>query len=298
MANPQHTPTPIDLPAKTAAAPGLPPGQDIEWTLSNELQSTLDLRRLLVIFQQRLQLMLGASFLSYRNIEAEAEHEIGKPARHSCQYALRLGLQPLGDLTVARGRRFSEDELHTVEKLLCLLLYPIRNALLYRQALLSARRDPLTGALNRGAMDEMLKHEIEVCERSGANLSMLVLDIDHFKAINDGFGHNAGDAALKALVRLVSGAVRGADCLFRYGGEEFTLIMSNTPLNGALLLAERLRQAIENASLRFEGHSISFTASFGVAELQSGENAEQLFRRCDGALYQSKNSGRNLITSA
>lgn len=161
--------------------------------------------------------------------------------------------------------------------------------------------DPLTRVHNRRYLDRRLGVEIARARRYHTPLSILLLDIDHFKALNDRYGHQAGDQVLGQLAREISSTVRAADVVGRYGGEEFLIIAPNTPLPDALWLAERLREAI--AARRFsavdmegELQEIRVTASIGVAALEKGMNeAQQLIRAVDQRLYQAKGQGRNRV---
>ena len=178
------------------------------------------------------------------------------------------------------------------------MIYPLRNALLYREALRSAHRDPLTGLNNRRCLQETLRRETELAHRHGNPLSLIVLDIDHFKAVNDRHGHDVGDLALRAVAQCAAGCVRGSDMLFRFGGEEFVILLTNTDRDGALLLAERVRTAVEAMECATDMQSLRLTASLGVAGLQAGEREDQLFKRADKALYRAKEEGRNRVRGA
>jgi len=155
------------------------------------------------------------------------------------------------------------------------------------------RTDPLTHVINRRGFDEELHRRYSENKRHGAPLSMLMLDLDHFKRLNDEHGHQAGDEVLRGVAGALMQTMRCSDLVSRYGGEEFAIILPNTTLEEALLAAERARQAIAQKLFRFEGRYLSVTASLGVAQLRSSENSPLLVRRADEALYASKHAGRN-----
>ncbi len=136
------------------------------------------------------------------------------------------------------------------EYLLGALVYPLRNALDFRRAREDASRDPLTGVYNRLGVDGLLRREIGLAHRHATPLSLAFLDIDHFKSINDSYGHASGDAALRVFAECIRSCIRDTDVVARYGGDEFMLILSNTPLAGARLVAERLRRAVEALEFR------------------------------------------------
>jgi diguanylate cyclase (GGDEF)-like protein len=182
--------------------------------------------------------------------------------------------------------------------LLAALLYPMRNTLLYRAATQSALRDPLTDTGNRIAMDQTLQREIELSRRHLQPLSLLMLDIDHFKLINDTHGHSAGDDVLKAVATSIKRQLRNVDMVFRFGGEEFLILLSNTSREAAALVGERLRFAAQTEEYLADGRSIELTVSLGCSTLLPGESAESLLRRADNALYVAKREGRNRLAMA
>lgn len=155
-----------------------------------------------------------------------------------------------------------------------------------------ARTDSLTGLLNRHAINEHLIEEWRRFQRYGTSFAVILLDIDHFKALNDSLGHQAGDEALKQLAATLKQHTRESDLVGRWGGEEFLIICPSTPLEGARRLAELLRVELPKAA-DIESHRL--TASFGVAVIQAGETADQLVRRSDILLYQAKEGGRDQV---
>jgi diguanylate cyclase (GGDEF)-like protein len=162
-----------------------------------------------------------------------------------------------------------------------------------------AVRDGLTGLYNRRAFDEQLRHALGREDRQKGRLGLVLLDIDHFKKLNDTFGHPAGDAVLRHTAHVVEQHLRRADEAARFGGEEFALILPGTDEAGALRLAERVRGGVEKAQLVFEGARLSVTVSLGVAVWPSdGKDEEALLGAADRALYAAKQSGRNRVAAA
>jgi diguanylate cyclase (GGDEF)-like protein len=161
-----------------------------------------------------------------------------------------------------------------------------------------ATRDELTGLLNRRHMLELMQLEQRRTERSGRDLVLALLDIDHFKQINDTYGHGAGDRALRAFTAAVRASVRSADVLARWGGEEFVLMLSDTRVDDAAELLERVRRAVAAQSLAHGGGTIHFTVSIGMAAHLRGETIEQTLERADRALYTAKASGRDRVAQA
>jgi diguanylate cyclase (GGDEF)-like protein len=158
--------------------------------------------------------------------------------------------------------------------------------------------DPLTGAFNRRRLFELLDGERQRVLRGGEVMSLLMLDIDFFKKINDTYGHAAGDAVLRELVARCLAALRATDAVCRYGGEEFVALLPLTLLTGAANLAERLRAAIAGTPVYSGDTPIAVTVSIGVAEHQRGESAEQTLARADRNLYAAKENGRNRVVAA
>ncbi|SDK46605.1 sensor domain-containing diguanylate cyclase [Billgrantia gudaonensis] len=157
-----------------------------------------------------------------------------------------------------------------------------------------ATRDHLTGAHNRRAFDRAIRQAIRQAEHSGDGFSLLLFDIDHFKAVNDSYGHDAGDAILKRLATRAGEGLRSTDLLARWGGEEFAILLLDTPLKGATTFAERLREQV--AMSRFEG--LAITISLGITEYRPGDDLDSLLARADDALYRAKRSGRNTAAVA
>lgn len=263
--------------------------------MTQSLQTTLEIPALLELFYLQSDANVPIDGMDYVNEQLSLDHRIGTRSRHTCHYNLKLGDLDLGGLTFRRRGKFSEAETVVLEKLLCCLLYPLRNALLYRDALALAQKDALTGICNRAALDDALATEVNLAGRHRTPLSIVVFDIDHFKSINDRYGHSMGDEAIKAVVKCAQSCARSTDMLFRYGGEEFVMLVRNTTMDGARLLAERIRRKVEKLQCQGKRKPITMTVSAGVATLGSGEKAQQLFERADKALFEAKHAGRNLV---
>jgi diguanylate cyclase len=155
--------------------------------------------------------------------------------------------------------------------------------------------DPLTGLPNRAAWSERLDHEIVQWQQHGNTLLLAMLDLDHFKNINDNYGHLAGDKVLKIIASVLRKRLRGTDFIARFGGEEFVLLMPATsPAMGAKLL-ETMRAAIEACPFHFKGERVTITISMGMSAFRTGEHSDLVLKRADQALYRAKNAGRNRI---
>ncbi len=158
-----------------------------------------------------------------------------------------------------------------------------------------ANTDPLTGAYNRRFLFKSLEEEVQRLHRGGDNFAVLMVDLDFFKKINDSHGHNAGDNVLCEFVNRAKACVRSIDRICRYGGEEFVVFLPGNNVEGAAILAERLRQSLMETPVTIDGGYISVTASIGVAAYRDGDDPETILKRADDALYCSKDQGRNQV---
>lgn len=161
-----------------------------------------------------------------------------------------------------------------------------------------ARRDALTGLPNRAAWDERLQIEYARLQRSAEPLLLAVIDVDHFKRINDTYGHLAGDKVLKILANRLQQGVRKTDFMARYGGEEFALLLPNTQLDHGIQLLNKLREQIAGCPFHFRGKPVQITFSAGIGQLRTTEESSATFARVDQALYAAKEAGRNQVKNA
>ena len=275
--------------------------QDVEYIaarLPAVLQTSLDLDEVIGSFDKEITKVLTYDSLHYKHQDAYCDINTGSRSHHTCNYHLEMNNVSLGELTLTRRTKFSDADMQLLENLLCKLIYPVRNCLLYRQAQTAALQDKLTGLNNRGAFDFSLKREIDLAHRQYMPMSLIVLDIDNFKIINDTYGHSCGDSALQSLANSITETMRGSDLAFRYGGEEFSLILSNADSDAAFLLAERLRIAASELICSDGNLNFGLSISLGIAQLSCGEQGKTLFDRADRALYQAKKSGKNITKIA
>ena len=168
-----------------------------------------------------------------------------------------------------------------------------------REAMRLATMDPLTGAYNRSTFHEIAEREISRARRAGQPLSMIMVDIDHLRPVNESYGHHAGDQLLQAVAGLIRSALRQEDMLVRYGGEEFLVMLPEVPGPGAVVVAGRIRKAVEAEPLLIDGKSVPATVSVGVsARLDEGpESIETLLARAEQALALAKQRGRNRVVA-
>jgi diguanylate cyclase (GGDEF)-like protein len=266
--------------------------------VSGKLQTTLDLESLIELFAQVIETQFDYDTLNYQTPDEALKLKFGRrTGRNSLSYDLKVMETDLGAIRLTRGRKFRPTETEEIENLLTALLYPLRNALLYRAAIHSAFLDSLTGVKNRTAFDSNFSRDVDYSHRKTNELSLIVLDIDLFKQINDNYGHIVGDNVLRQVAQSVEKSIRSSDALYRYGGEEFAVVLNGTDMAGAKLLAERIRRNVERLIIE-SLKDATITISLGVAALKKGEKATQLFERADTALYQAKGEGRNRVIVA
>jgi diguanylate cyclase (GGDEF)-like protein len=268
------------------------------YDISSALQTTLEFNELIAIFSSKIANKIPHSAYVYTNAEFGLEVKSGVFTRHSCNYALKVEQQQLGELKLMSNHKFSEADLQLLEALLCCLIYPLKNATLFHQALKMAYTDPLTQTNNRASFNDSIRREISLAARNDKSLSLIFFDIDHFKAINDNYGHECGDITLASSAKWIKENLRDSDMIFRYGGEEFVILLSDTDANGAEMLAERIRASIEHHTIAYGMETIKITASLGVSTLQDDDTIESFVKHADEAMYTAKNNGRNQVALA
>jgi diguanylate cyclase (GGDEF)-like protein len=159
----------------------------------------------------------------------------------------------------------------------------------------TATSDLLTGVMNRRAMLEQLRYQLVRHQRNKTPFILLVLDIDHFKNINDTYGHDIGDQALISVADVLLNSTRSQDLISRWGGEEFLILLPDTDIKGGVIVAEKIRSRVESEVFKAAGKSLQLTMSIGVTEYKDGQNIEQCIKAADSALYKAKDQGRNRV---
>jgi diguanylate cyclase (GGDEF)-like protein len=269
------------------------PLSQTRYRLLTRLQSSLDLNTVLTLFHEESSSLVDYCGLVYVNEATKLQVSVGDVELHSCSYRLITQRDNLGEIVLYHNTRFDDADLDIIETLLSTLLCPLRNALQYRVAIEASMTDSLTGAGNRLAMMTNLEHELNLARRYHHELSLLVIDIDKFKKINDSEGHVTGDTVLQEMVRLIAKVNRNTDRVYRYGGEEFVVVLSKTDKYGALVIAERLREAVAGLRICAESGPLHITISIGASTFNDNDNTEDLLKRADKAMYQIKNRGGN-----
>ena len=203
-----------------------------------------------------------------------------------------LGVRP-------EGGAMAPDRRRIVEAAAALLAVSVKNSQLFREVRDNSIKDPLTGCFLRAHSLDVIDAELRRARRNQMPVSLIMFDLDHFKDVNDRYGHLCGDAVLAAVGKRMREVLRGSDLKCRYGGEEFLVLLPETPLHGARRVADTLRREIADRPIPWAGEGLTVTASFGLAQTMPGEvNVEAVIGRADQALYRAKDDGRNCVRIA
>lgn len=263
--------------------------------LSQKLQTTLNSEEILSIFSSSIKGFVKHDAISFNSFDGHVDYVEGKHEKSKLFYGISHDGCKIGDLTISRKNRFSRYEIALVEDCITVLFYPLRNGILYNQALLSSLSDPLTKLNNRAMLEQTLSRESLMASRHGDDFSMIIIDVDEFKSVNDNHGHQAGDYVLCQIANIMRKYGRSSDMLFRFAGDEFVITLSKTSTEGARMVADRIRDAVDNTNFSFNGDNLSVSVSLGVATLRENESISDLFSRADKSLYVAKEGGRNMV---
>lgn len=232
--------------------------------------------------------------LAAKDPETPVSRQAETPFPEILQAQVRTG-ESLALVAGARQTPFTPEESELFNVVLLQGEAALKNLELFEEVKSLAIRDGLTGLYNYRHFWELLAHEVEQSRRYETPLSLLFLDLDNFKVINDTLGHSQGDAVLKTLADYLQDALRQADVICRYGGEEFVVLLPKAPLDQAMRLAERLRRKISELVIPLPERDLRFTVSIGVARLTPGMDGESLVNAADAAMYQAKQAGKNQV---
>lgn len=233
-----------------------------------------------------------------RRALGEADPIAGSANADVC-FPMIFGGRPMGVLGVSPQPPLHDHQRSVFVTAAALFAVSLKNAELFREVRENSMRDALTGCFNRAHALEVMDAELRRSARSQMPLTLVMFDLDHFKNVNDQYGHLCGDAVLAAIGRRMRSVLRGSDIKCRYGGEEFLILLPDTALTGARQVANTLRQEIEAHPVPWHEAEIGVTASFGIASVRPGElDVLHILARADAALYRAKAAGRNCIQTA
>lgn len=264
----------------------------VQLNLYKKLAAQLDTSTLINRFYDWLKEQLPVSGLQFVHAEAALAFNFGRQANNSCHYVLRLQKTYLGEVTITSRKALTEDQMAQQEQAMGILSQHLRTALNHQALEKLAFRDALTGILNRTALDELLPREVLRAQRYGHKLSVAMIDMDKFKEINDKHGHLSGDEVLRAITQAISAKLRRSDLAFRYGGDEFMLLLPGTDIEGTRIVAQQVIDSLPSISLSDGTETIKPRLSIGITQYQQGDSAQDLTRRADQALYEAKRTGR------
>jgi diguanylate cyclase (GGDEF)-like protein len=237
----------------------------------------------------------GAQERTARQVLGEADATVGVDSG-DVGFPMIVAGKPIGVLGVAPVPPLTDQQRSILIATAALLAVSLKNAELFNEVHENSVRDALTGCYNRAHALELMHAELRRARRSQLPLSLLMFDLDHFKAVNDSYGHLAGDAVLAEVGARMKTVLRGSDLKCRYGGEEFVVLLPDTPLSGARRAADTLRRDLESNPVPWNGSTIRVTASIGVTGITPGElDPLVALARADAALYRAKEDGRNCV---
>jgi len=259
------------------------------------LQTTLDVYDLLKRFHQVLQTKI--SYHSFEYIHQESSHALtlGTLAPYEALFSLNHNNESLGEIRFTKHSDFQERDREIISDALTQLIYPLRNAISYQAVVMHSVTCSLTGLGNRSSFDQTIEREISLAKRHRTPFALLLLDIDNFKQINDNYGHLSGDAILREMGNIINQQKRNSDQAFRYGGEEFAVILHQRTKIGAAHVAERIRAQIEHHDFMIQGKPLYITVSMGLTQFVVQDTFDTLFMRVDRALYSAKSNGKNQV---
>ncbi len=268
---------------------------DVLARLTRRLSTTLSLETQLGILAEELGQLVPFDALNYRHRIARQDfvYATGMGGPHRCEYRLGLEGVDYGTLILCRRQKFSEEELQGVEMIIGAVICYLRNACQFNAIEQAALTDSLTGIANKRAMTGDLQRASLLADRYNEHYSLILCDLDHFKAVNDNHGHVVGDHLLKEAAHALEKSLRTSDSVYRFGGEEFAILLPHTDEKNAREVADRVRAAIAGIQVDCGDKGVSVTASCGVAMHLEGETPEQWLARADEALYRAKAQGRN-----
>jgi len=266
--------------------------------LSRKMGHASSIEDILAAFGETLQPWVAFDQLVYRNKIDESREltlVIGSGGSHSCDYRMNLEGQSYGNLELKRRQRFAEPELTFIEDLLTVVIGPLAKACRYAMMEQAALTDSLTGVPNKRALTEAVRQQGFLQDRHGQQSTLILCDLDHFKNLNDNHGHLIGDLFLKEAAQAISRAIRSSDTVYRFGGEEFAVLLPMTAEGEARLVAERIRESLAGIELECGKTIVRTTGSLGIAARVQGEADAAWITRADAALYDAKRGGRNQV---
>lgn len=253
--------------------------------LLEQLQTTLDVKQLINIFAIEVAKYLDFSGLYFKHADISATARGSRQAKYERQFELKLNGQFFGIITYAVNMPISIANFKVLTELHDLLINPLNNAVQYHQAMQLAMQDSLTQLGNRRSFDEQIKRTMAQACRRHTRAGLILSDLNKFKAINDNYGHDIGDNVLIQFAEALRQSVRDTDSVFRFGGDEFAIIVADATEQSLAVIEQRIYHAISRDALLAK---YNVTSSLGLAFMNRADNATSFFKRADNALYSQK----------
>ncbi|WP_448211217.1 GGDEF domain-containing protein [Colwellia sp. MEBiC06753] len=253
--------------------------------LLEQLQTTLELDRIIAKFAMEASKYIDFTGLKFQALDAQSTMRGSRKGKFNRQFNLLLAGEILGTLTYELNKKISSSNAKILEELHHYLIHPLNNALTYRRALMLAMQDGLTGLGNRRHFDEQLKRAMHQSLRNHDKVGLIVADLNKFKAINDTFGHAIGDSVLIHFANALRASMRDSDSIFRFGGDEFAVLIESAGKESLEVIYHRIHQAVASDDLLVE---YQVTCSLGATFMNKADNAKSFFERADQDLYRRK----------
>lgn len=277
--------------------------------LSHTLQASLDTDKILQLFFKQIKHEFKLSKLLYINEEHDVSILLGSKLnttqthkKNIKKFKLYFQKEYLGEINFVSKLKLTPGVILELKHCVNFLIMPLKNSLLYTAAIKATRTDPLTQLGNRLSLLEDIKYHFNLSSRYSSPLSIIFLDIDFFKNINDNYGHIVGDKILVKLAEILKANIRKSDSIYRFGGEEFVIILENTNHLGAVSLAKKIKQLLSKLSIPIKTNSstqlFKITMSMGISSKHLKDSPDSLMTRADNALYKAKEKGRNCYITA
>lgn len=258
------------------------------------LHRKLDLERLFECLLTEGQGFVRFDGLQFLAAERGADITLGFSRQHRQRFELKLGQRSLGEVILMRAKPFTPRDERDSERLVESLVYPLDNALEHHKVTMKAMTDGATGLRNQRAMDDLLPREIRLARRVEEPLAAILISVDYLESISEHHGSQVGEQAWQSVAETLAGRLRESDLIFRTESDEFCILLSQTNLDGALVLAERLRQEVDRC-VSYDNVQFVLTASAGVTELSVTDDAISLMSRATDALTLARTAGRNQV---
>ncbi len=258
--------------------------------LVGQLQKTLELSKIVNIFSVEASRITPFAGLQFHSPEGVIEMSGSKATGQHHAFDLEVDGERLGQLIYFCANSLSSFAKQQLAKLHSVLVYPLRNALMFYRVTQLATKDSLTGLNNRSQFDECLVRKLERSRRYHRHFGLMLIDLDNFKQVNDLHGHISGDHVLTEFAQILAQSIRGTDSVYRFGGDEFAVLVDDDKVLGSETLAKRIQQRV-GENILLSQHSV--TCSIGASLSRSQDCVESIFERADKALYSAKTNGRN-----